>query len=206
MVMRIAIGFVILLTVRMPALGEVAGSIIGEIAMKTITLVVLLLLSSASTWADVVIANPQIGGYGLDYCREWGTNCGWPAAHAFCQAKGHRDAVTFKWVKDNQKTRIINGGQVCDASFCDRISTVTCKEASVTFVNPRIAGYGLDYCREWSQNCGWPAAHAFCVSKGHPKAVDFKWVKDNQKTRIINGGQVCDASFCDRISTVVCQS
>ena len=174
--------------------------------MRNTILSTLLLASSASCLADVAINNPQVGGYGLDYCREWATNCGWPAAHAFCRSKGYKDAATFKWKKDNQKTRILNGGQVCDAPFCDRISTVTCREATVTFANPQIGGYGLDYCREWAKDCGWPAAHAFCVVKGHPKAVDFKWVKDNQKTRIINGGQVCDAAFCDRISKVVCLS
>ena len=115
----------------------------------------------------------------------------------YCQSKGYKEAATFKWAKDNQKTRIINGGQVCDAAFCDRISTVTCKESTVTFDNPQVGGYGLDFCREWAKDCGWPAAHAFCLSKGHPKATDFKWAKDNQKTRIISGGQVCDAPFCD---------
>jgi hypothetical protein len=132
-------------------------------------------------------------------------NCGWPAAHAFCKSQGHGEAANFEWKKDNQKTRIINGGQVCDAPFCDRISKVTCKESVVTFDNPMIAGYGLDYCREWGVNCGWPAAHAFCKSQGHREAANFEWKKDNQKTRIINGGQVCDAPFCDRISKVVCK-
>lgn len=173
--------------------------------MRTSILIVISLLG-APAFADVVINNPQVGGYGLDYCREWAANCGLPAANAFCQSKGHPGAATFKWRKDNQKTRIINGGQVCDAPFCDRISEVTCKEATVRFVDPKIGGYGLDYCREWATNCGWPAAHAFCNSKGLPKATDFRWIKDNQKTRIINGGQVCDAPQCDRISTVVCAS
>ena len=174
--------------------------------MKVLAVLVLLLLPQAPCLADVVIDDPRVGGYGLDYCREWAKDCGWPAAHAFCESKGYKKAVTFKWRKDNQKTRIINGGQVCDAGFCDRISTVTCQEATVAINNPVVGGYGLDYCRVWAKECGWPAAHAFCVSKGYPKAVDFKWLKDHQKTRVINGGQVCDAAFCDRISHVVCQT
>ncbi len=169
------------------------------------TLGALLLLVATASLADVVFDNPQISGYGLDYCREWAQNCGLPAAHAYCQSKGYSQAARFDWVKDNQKTRIINGGQVCDAPFCDRISRVVCKESTVTFDNPKISGYGLDYCREWAENCGLPAAHAYCQSKGYRKAAHFEWVKDNQKTRIINGGQVCDAPFCDRISKIVCQ-
>ena len=95
------------------------------VAMRASILIVFSLLG-APAFADVVINNPQVGGYGLDYCREWAANCGLPAASAFCQSKGHPGAATFKWRKDNQKTRIINGGQVCDAPQCDRISTVVC--------------------------------------------------------------------------------
>lgn len=73
--------------------------------------------------------NPMAGGYGLDYCREWAKNCGLPAATAYCQLKGYNQAINYRWVQNNQKTRVINGGQVCDAEFCDRIVMVDCKSA-----------------------------------------------------------------------------
>lgn len=74
-----------------------------------------------------------------------------------------------------------------------------------TFQNPMVDGYGLDNCREWAQNCGWPAAHAYCHSRGYAQSISYLWVEDNQKTRVINGGQVCDSEFCDRISLVTCE-
>ena len=77
---------------------------------------------------------------------------------------------------------------------------------TTTINNPTVRGYSLDYCREWSQNCGWPAAHAYCQSRGYSRATDYRWIEDNQRTRVINGGQVCDAGFCDRISRVTCHN
>lgn len=167
---------------------------------------ILVLSMPACALADVVINDPKVDGYGLDYCREWAANCGKPAADAFCEAKGYRQAISWKVRKDNQKTRIINGGQVCDAPACDRITSVTCQEARVRIDNPMINGYGLDYCREWAANCGKPAADAFCQTKGYRESSSWKVRKDNQKTRIINGGQICDNTQCDRITSVVCDS
>ena len=172
---------------------------------KAACVLVLIVVSSGLSLADRVFNDPQVDGYGLDYCREWAQNCGKPAADAYCQSRGFNQAVDFSVVNDNQKTRIINGGQVCDADFCDRIVRVACQESIAVFNEPQISGYGLDYCREWAQNCGKPAADAYCQSRGFNQAVDFSVVNDNQKTRIINGGQVCDADFCDRISKVVCK-
>ncbi len=74
-----------------------------------------------------------------------------------------------------------------------------------TFNNPIVEGYGLDYCREWAANFGMPAAQAYCKSQGYDLATDFRVVEDNQKTRVIETGQVCDADShishpkCDRI-------
>jgi len=174
-------------------------------SLVSLSVLVICFFSAASTRADVTFNNPKVGGYGLDYCRDWAKNCGWPAAHAFCRSKGFGKAKDFKWIKDNQKTRVISSGQVCDDPACDRIWKLVCEDSAVTFNNPKVGGYGLDYCRDWAKNCGWPAAHAFCRSKGFGKARDFKWVKDNQKTRVISSGQVCDDPACDRIWKVVCR-
>lgn len=87
-----------------------------------------MLLQMPADARERTFRNPTVGGYHLDYCREWAANCGWPAAHAYCRARGYRSAIDFDWEEDNQVTRVINGGQVCDDEFCDRITWVTCRD------------------------------------------------------------------------------
>lgn len=77
--------------------------------------------------AKKVYFNPKVAGYALDLCREWGKNCGKPAATAFCKSKGHKSALSFRVKHDSPTTKIINGGGLCVESYCDRIDKVVCK-------------------------------------------------------------------------------
>jgi hypothetical protein len=72
--------------------------------------------------------NPAWKGKRLDWCREWGTNCGRPAANAFCQKMGFARSVYER--SDNKPgggpTRMIGTDQICDKSFCLAFNTINC--------------------------------------------------------------------------------
>jgi hypothetical protein len=162
---------------------------------------------AANAWArEVTISNPKIEGYALDYCREWGKNCGKPAADAYCRSRGYRYASHFRVQRDNPPTKVIRGGGICVEPYCDRISQVTCVTKSRTFNHPKIDGYALDYCREWGKNCGKPAADAYCRSRGYRYASDFRVQRDNPPTKVIRGGGICVEPYCDRIIRIVCDN
>jgi hypothetical protein len=76
-----------------------------------------------------VFANPKWDLVRLDVCREWGANCGKPAADAFCRAKGFSDA--FNAAPDPEpgrsSTRVISSGQICQGTFCTGFQQIICR-------------------------------------------------------------------------------
>jgi hypothetical protein len=62
----------------------------------------------------------------LDFCREYGANCGKPAADAFCSQQGHLGASRFQIGKDVGHTAIIGNGGICNNSTCDGFTKIQC--------------------------------------------------------------------------------
>lgn len=74
--------------------------------------------------------DPMYKGARLDFCRVWGSECGQPAADAFCKKKGFASAATFKQDEDpGAPTKVISSGQVCNDDTCSAFSTITCTDA-----------------------------------------------------------------------------
>ena len=74
------------------------------------------------------------------------------------------------------------------------------------FSRPRIDGMRLDWCLTWAQNCGRPAASAFCRRRGYDYAEDFakeSGVGDYEPTRLITGA-TCGESFCTGFAYITC--
>lgn len=72
----------------------------------------------------IVAANGQI--VMLDFCREYGSACGKPAADAYCRLKGHPDASRFQISEDIGHTAIISTGAICNEPHCDGFTKIQC--------------------------------------------------------------------------------
>lgn len=169
--------------------------------------------AAAPGQASRTFSYPRVGGNRLDWCREWAQNCGKPAADAFCRQRGFQRSSNHAIDHDiglSQPTQIIGTGQVCNQNFCDGFRQITCVRAvsaTRTFNHPRSGGYRLDWCREWAQNCGKPAADAFCRQRGFGRSVNLSQDPDigvSQPTRIITSGQICNQGFCDGFRSITC--
>ncbi|PKN40778.1 MAG: hypothetical protein CVU60_13940 [Deltaproteobacteria bacterium HGW-Deltaproteobacteria-18] len=72
------------------------------------------------------VADPKVDGVALDLCRDWASDCGKPAADAWCQANGFLASSAHEVGSDSPPTKVIASGRVCEDPGCDRIVSVTC--------------------------------------------------------------------------------
>lgn len=79
--------------------------------------------------------------------------------------------------------------------------------AVIKFWEPKIGGWRLDWCKVWADQCGPPAAHAYCQTKGYSHATNFAKASDIgafAPTKVIGTGQVCSDAFCDGFAWINC--
>lgn len=88
-----------------------------------------LAATTSSTSAEKRFPEPMLGSYRLDICRDWGENCGKPAADVFCQQNQMLEAASFVLDEDIgglTPTKVIGSGDICDADFCDGFMEIVC--------------------------------------------------------------------------------
>ncbi|UCH96285.1 MAG: hypothetical protein JSV88_05365 [Candidatus Aminicenantes bacterium] len=73
--------------------------------------------------------DPMYQGYRLDFCLEWGSKCGEPAASAWCKMKGYDRANNWKKatnIGSISPTKVFQTGQICNQASCDGFSFIVC--------------------------------------------------------------------------------
>jgi hypothetical protein len=80
--------------------------------------------------------------------------------------------------------------------------------AEQDFVKPKVGIFRLDWCRVWANQCGKPAADAFCQSKGFTQSNNFEEAIDigaATPTVVIGSGQQCADPSCDGFTFITCE-
>ena len=184
--------------------------------MKATKIVVLMgfmmtMIGFAGQASAATFSNPKWNGYALDWCKNFEQGCGKLAADTFCQKKGYPQAAA--WVKLNQvpyQTMTIGQNAICNPSVhrCDSFQSITCQQTVVNFFKPKHNGYRLDWCRNFEQNCGAPAAHAFCQKNGYAAAIAFQMEGPlSVPTMTIAQNAVCNPAHhrCDSFNYIRCK-
>jgi hypothetical protein len=144
--------------------------------------------------APKTFVNPKIGSNRLDWCLNWGSGCGEPAATAWCKTKGYNKSIDSEEdqnIGDSSPTRLLSTGAVCDQPYCDGFTFITCASslapppplpppplppasAKQIFFKPKYNGVRLDWCYDEGEGCGKQAADAWCDEQGFDEAIKFK--------------------------------
>ena len=104
------------------------------------------------------------------------------------------------------KTLIIAG-----VSFCILLGASNAAAEPYTakiFYNPMHQGYRLDWCLKWGEECGEPAAQAWCKQQRYDRAKEWKIKSDigsSSPTKVMIGGRVCDQAYCDGFESIACE-
>jgi hypothetical protein len=92
--------------------------------------VMVLCFSSGLAGAETItFVDPKIGPDRLDWCVNWGTGCGEPAATAWCKSNEYDHSVDSIQAVDigaATPTKLIATGEVCDQAYCDGFASITC--------------------------------------------------------------------------------
>jgi hypothetical protein len=78
------------------------------------------------------------------------------------------------------------------------------RRAGKRFPNPTVNGMRVDLCLHWAQQCGKPAADAFCRLSGYGGSSAHQVVHDRPPTYVIGDKKVCNQGFCDGFSSITC--
>jgi hypothetical protein len=97
--------------------------------------------------ADQTYNQPRWFDDRLDWCLNWSSNCGKPAADNFCQRRRFTAAAGFAAEPGVGRTRVSGTNQVCNGANCTGFRFINCTGPIPTdrvFQNPAWNGSRLD--------------------------------------------------------------
>ena len=171
-----------------------------------------LLVYQPRCYSEEKFLNPMYKGMPLDMCYTCpAQGCGKTAADAYCKKQGYDAHLNYTKLKvTNGQTLQIGGHAVCDSRFhgCETFQQITCHNYGKTFKNPSIGIHSipLDWCREFEENCGKPAAEAFCKKQGCSLKSYSKRKVQQGTTLTIGDSATCTTDYhgCDSFSQITC--
>ncbi|KQW23380.1 hypothetical protein ASC80_08950 [Afipia sp. Root123D2] len=80
-------------------------------------------------------------------------------------------------------------------------------DSKVFIVANQPDGYGIDQCLARGENCGAPAARAYCHAREFAQAVSYRRVDPDEVTGAVTqtGGETCHGNGCDEFVAITCE-
>mmetsp|Transcript_27273 Transcript_27273/g.56864 ORF Transcript_27273/g.56864 Transcript_27273/m.56864 type:complete len:209 (-) Transcript_27273:49-675(-) len=158
----------------------------------------------------ITFDDPTHHGKLLDYCLRFGSECGKPAADAYCAQRGYDEAISFpKRRAYDRETLSLEQLSTCSPAHnvCDTFDYVTCLVTEQTYKSPMEHGRSLDSCFKFESECGASAADAFCEDRGYARAKEYALIVATEgETMTIGNHAVCDPRWhgCNTFTYITC--
>lgn len=124
---------------------------------------------------------PMYQGYRLDWCLGWASNCGEPAASAWCKTKNYNGANSWQQAPDiggASHTKVLQTGQICDQAFCDGFAEIVCDALEPGIIVDFVAkAPEAKWTNAW-QELKFPGDPS--DSKGFVRYIDNAQLEDNK--------------------------
>jgi len=157
----------------------------------------------------ITFDDPTHHGKLVDWCLSFQTDCGKPAADAYCTMNGYGEATKYpKRRTYGDETLTMKQLSTCSPAHnvCDTFDYITCQVNEQTFENPMEHNRVLDGCYKFDSGCGKAAAYAYCKDKGFSRAKEYSQIESKEETMSIGDHAVCDPAWhrCNTFSYITC--
>jgi hypothetical protein len=68
---------------------------------------------------------PREAGHPIDWCRHWGSGCGWAGAAQFCRRRGYQRAVDWS-IYRSTSSAVLGAQTLCEGDGCQAFRHVVC--------------------------------------------------------------------------------
>lgn len=162
--------------------------------------------------------NPLFHGQRLDYCSQWGKNCGMPVAHQYCKMMGYKRAnqQVIDYNVGLTKYLLMPKSKPCKGFGCNGFMLIRCVGVqphkpvspiyyrSQVFVYPRYNHSRIDWCFKDGKGCGKRAAYSFCRRMGYAREEAYKMQAHVSETRALGNHKLCLGLTCKSFSEITC--
>jgi hypothetical protein len=140
--------------------------------LPPLTLIALSFAVAPADAASRSYSQPRFMGQAVDHCLEAQSQCGKPAADAYCRSRGYSNALSFRLERDPARISVtvaVDSGSLHRAPVAQPFQMIKCwrPNDAPTEVEFSVKNLPSPATCDFGQDCRKSAADQWCTGKGY---------------------------------------
>ncbi|HEY7764564.1 MAG TPA: hypothetical protein VIB38_06215 [Aestuariivirgaceae bacterium] len=140
--------------------------------LPPLTLIALCFGAASADAASRSYSQPRVMGHAVDHCLEDQSQCGKPAADAYCRHEGYQNALSFRLERDPARISVtvaVDSGSLQRAPAAQPFQMVKCwrPNDAPTEIDFSVKNLPSPATCDFGQDCRKSAADLWCTGKGY---------------------------------------